>query len=320
MPKTNNPFFEKNKWQFVLIPLYLVFIFLCAPICFAFFLSSIISPLFVKLHKTFRIHYHILIVLFSALLFSIACLGFYYFATHGEAWALASYRTIEGFLKTLEELPYVSYVVAPIQQGLLQLVSKLVMSLQMLIHYVFDVLIFFIAFYFSLVEARRNPYWYFIYVPSKFRAQWQQFFHDALNMFVRYFTIELRLVAITMAMLSLGFWLLQFPHPIIKAMLLAIFDCIPFFGISLVLIPLAIYFAIVDQLAIALGILLLLIVTIVMRQLFDAYFWSSTVKIKTIHTFFISGVSFMIFGLYGILVSPILLLVVMKLKLHYGRF
>ena len=311
---------KQNTLQLVVIFLYLIFIYLCAPICFAFFLSSIIAPIITKFAQKMHIHYHLLIALFSIALLFLFAGSLYIILTYGEQLLLSGFHQLRDFLTTFENIPFISYAIAPLQQTLIQLISQIAASFQLMIHYIFDLLLFLIAFYFSLVEARKKRYWYFIYVPSAYRQKWQQFFHDALQMFVRYFTIEVRLVAVTMLVLSIGFSMLQFDHPIIKAVLLALLDCIPFFGISLVLVPFAIYFMAIGSYSTALGIFILLVVTIIVRQLLDTYLWAATVKIKTIHTFFISGVSFMIFGFYGIIVSPILLLLVMKFKMNYERF
>lgn len=303
----------------VVILLYLVFVYLCAPICFAFFLSSIIVPILTKLEQKLRLHYTLLLVICSICMLTFCGGLFYVLLQYGEAFLYTSYYAIRQFLTTLEQIPIVSYAIAPLQQAIIQLIGQIATSFQLFVHYIFDVLLFSIAFYFSLIEGRRDRYWYFVYVPKEYREKWRSFFHDALHMFVRYFSIELRLVMITTIVLSIGFSLLQFPNAIVKAILLAFLDCIPFFGISLVLIPCMLYFSIIGSYTTTIGLFVLLIVTIVVRQLFDTYFWAATVKIKTIHTFFISGVSFMLFGIYGIIVSPILLLVVMKWQLHYGR-
>ena len=310
---------SQNSLHLVAILLYLAFVYVCAPICLAFFLSSIIVPILTKLEQKLRLHYTFLIIVCSLCILALFGGLFYILLQYGEAFLYATYYSIRQFLTTLEQVPIVSYAIAPLQQAIIQLIGQVATSFQLFAHYIFDVLLFIIAFYFSLIEGRRDRYWYFVYVPKQYREKWRTFFHEALKMFVRYFSIELRLVIVTTVVLSIGFSLMQFPNAIVKAILLAILDCIPFFGISIVLVPCMLYFVVVENYTTAAGLFTLLVVTVVVRQLLDTYLWAATVKIKTIHTFFISGVSFMLFGIYGILVSPIVLLVVMKWQIHYGR-
>ena len=310
---------RQNALHFVAVILYLIFVYFCAPICFAFFLSSIFVPILKAIEKKTRLHYYVLIVLSSLTFLAFFSGIVFLFIEHGDSFLYGSYNALRQFFSTLEEIPILSYAIAPLQQAAIELLSKAASILQLLIHYIFDVLLFIIAFYFSLFEGRSNRYWYFVYVPKKYRHVWQQFFHEAIGMFLRYFTIEIRLMMITAIILSIGFSLLQFSNPIAKGILLALLDCIPFFGISLVIIPCLVYFVLIHSYNTAIGLIILLIITIVIRQLFDTYLWASFVKIKTIHTFFISGVSFMIFGIYGIIVSPIVLLAVMKLRIYYER-
>ena len=320
MQEKSLAYFNKNNLIHIcFILLYLCFIFLITPIFLAFILSSIISPTLVKIEKKVGIKYTFLIIIFSLLLISLIVLCLYLFFIYGEQVLTLFYFTIKDWLAVLEEVPYLSQITLPISEFFSSFFENLISSLQLFIHYIFEILLFIIAFYISLIECRRHQYWYFIYVPNSYRKKWQNFLQDALNIFLRYFTIEIRLMLITTILLCIGFSVLGFTNPILKGLLLAILDCIPFFGISLVLIPVAIYFAATNHLFISLSLILLLIITIIVRQIFDAYFWASTVKIKTIHTFFISAVSFSIFGVYGIVVSPIMLLAVMKWRLAYER-
>ena len=62
------------------------------------------------------------------------------------------------------------------------------------------------------------------------------------------------------------------------------------------------------------AVITLYIFILVSRQLAESKLWASTFHIRTIHTFFISASSILIFGVYGIFLSPFLLLLAVKLK------
>ena len=77
----------------------------------------------------------------------------------------------------------------------------------------------------------------------------------------------MQLFTLTFALLSIGFYFLQFDGFIAKAFLIAIADVLPFFGIGIFLIPLAIYFFIVGQPVVGSLIMALYIFVQLIRQL-----------------------------------------------------
>ena len=98
------------------------------------------------------------------------------------------------------------------------------------------------------------------------------------------------------------------------AFVIALADILPFLGIGLFLIPLAIYHFFVQNHFLALALVVLYIFVQITRQLTESMLWSHTLHIRMIHTFLISAGSVLIFGFYGILLSPIFLVIALKLK------
>ena len=115
-------------------------------------------------------------------------------------------------------------------------------------------------------------------------------------------------------MLSIGFSVLSFDAAIMKAFVIALADCLPFLGIGLFLIPLGVYYFFTEQQLLALAIVTLYIFVQITRQLTESLLWSQTLHIRMIHTFLISAASILLFGFYGILLSPILLMIAIKVK------
>ena len=101
-----------------------------------------------------------------------------------------------------------------------------------------------------------------------------------------------------------------------KAFLIAFADSLPFLGIGIFLIPLSIYFFIVGQPVVGSLIIALYIFVQLIRQLTESMLWSHTFHLRMIHTFIISAASVLLFGLYGIILSPILLMLAIKAKQH----
>ena len=126
--------------------------------------------------------------------------------------------------------------------------------------------------------------------------------------------VELQLFTITFILLCFGLSALQFDSAISKAFLIALADCLPFLGIGLFLVPAAIYFFFIGKTWLCAAIIILYIFIQVTRQLAESKLWAHTMQLRMIHTFFISAAAVLLFGIYGILLSPIFLVIAVKIK------
>jgi len=185
---------------------------------------------------------------------------------------------------------------------------------QMFMKHVIEVFIFLVAYYFALIETRKSRYWFFQYVPKKYRNQWQAHFSKVMQLFHYFVYVEFQLFTITLLILCAGFMILQFEQAIIKAFIVAFADVLPFFGIGVFLVPMSIYFYFNGNTFLCVAILLLYLFVQLTRQLAESMLWSNTLQLRTFHTFFISAASILLFGFYGILLSPIFLFLAVKLK------
>lgn len=308
----NMSFFSyKRTREFLLFLAYISVIFLVFPISLGLFLSTLFAPLLRWIYNSFKIPY-IILVLGSTVLFFYFCY-------------ICIIFSIDSFLILLPQLqhylnqdffehPLLSTISTTSLTWMEQLSSFAVSTVQNIFHYIFELFIFLLAFYFSLFESKRNPYWFFSYVPTTVRTQWQHYYTRAMQLFRTFLFVELRLLLLTFLLLALGFFLLDFSHPLHKALLISVADCLPFFGIGIVLIPLTVYFFMTDQIILGFAIIFLYVFIQTTRQLTESYLWASTFHVRTIHTFIISAASVYLFGFYGILLSPFLLLLAVKIK------
>lgn len=316
---SNLSFFSyKRTSHFVLFLGYILIIFLIFPISLGLFLSTLLSPILKWIYTTFKIPY-VFVVFGSSFLFFYGCYVAIVFSFNSLMVLLPQ---LQHFLtQDLFEHPFLATISTTSMHWIEQLSGFVVSTIQNIFHYIFELFLFLLAFYFSLFESKRNLYWFFAYVPAAVRTQWQQYYARAMQLFTTFLFVELRLLFLTFLLLAIGFFLLGFTYPLQKALFIAIADCLPFFGIGIVLIPLATYFYISDQLVLAVAIVLLYVFIQTTRQLTESYLWASTFHVRTIHTFMISAASVYLFGFYGILLSPFLLLLAVKLKQQpiFGR-
>lgn len=198
------------------------------------------------------------------------------------------------------------------QELLNTILNNLLVNLTHLPTYVFEVLLFSIGLFFSLYESTKDRLWFLIYFPVNTR----EFFHrvvvkssEVVNSFLG---VEVKLLLITFILLSIGFSVLGLHNPIKNAFLISLVDSIPFLGTGIILIPMSIYFFLLDAKLFGSIILLLYIFVQLTRHIVDNLLWSASMQIKAVHVFFLSAAAVLIFGFVGILFSPFIYLIANK--------
>lgn len=314
MLETNNNKFLKNSQKYLVLLLYISLFYFIYPIILGLFLAYLCFPLFQFIHRQFKVPFFIVVIIISSILFSLIGI-FLYFVIQS---IIELFPSIQATLQRYSEneidhviFPYmIEKLSTMIQDVTLFLVSLVKNSLQSL----FDFFLVAMAFYFSIFESKKNRLWFFTYVPKAYRAEWSRYFTKVMSLISYFIFVELQLFTLTFLLLSAGFFFLSFDAPVLKAFVIALADALPFLGIGIFLIPLSVYYFIINQNILALAILLLYIFIIISRQLVESMLWSHTLHIRMIHTFLISAASILLFGFYGILISPILLMIAMKVK------
>lgn len=213
---------------------------------------------------------------------------------------------------------YNSFIVSFIQEKSVSIfnffISKVSYFVQSTFQYFIEFFIFMIALFFALIESRKSRTWFFIYAPPAYREEWKNYFTKGMKLFSYFLYVEFQLIVLTFLLLCGGFSILGFEQAISKAFLISLADSLPFFGIGLFMIPMCIYFFIIEQPYFSIILLILYIFVQLTRQLAESMLWASTLHLRTVHTFFISAASILLFGFYGILLSPLLLFLAVRLK------
>jgi len=294
---------------------YLVILWFVLPVSLAIFLSFTTYPIINFLHKYCKINYWIAAIIVEILILSCIAL-LIVISINSIILIFPEIRdTLQNFPLFTE---YESIFIQFLQEKSLSIFDSIVVYtanlFQIFMKHVIEVFIFLVAYYFALIETRKSRYWFFQYVPKKYRNQWQSHFSKVMQLFHYFVYVEFQLFTITLLILCGGFLLLQFEQAIIKAFIVAFADVLPFFGIGVFLVPMSIYFYFKGDTFLCVAILLLYLFVQLTRQLAESMLWSNTLQLRTFHTFFISAASILLFGFYGILLSPIFLFLAVKLK------
>ncbi|WP_246020329.1 AI-2E family transporter [Lysinibacillus telephonicus] len=310
-----NFFPYKNSVKFLILIVYFVILWLILPVSIAIFFAYFLYPIINFCHKRLRIPY-ILSAIFISVFIFISVYTFFYITVQS---IISIYPEVKDQVQNLDILNSGDNILLEtIFNKSLSYIDSAILGLanvlQDIMGYVIELFIFVVSFFFSLFESRKNRYWFFIYVPKQYRDEWKQYFIKATSLFGYFLYVEFQLFIITFFLLSIGLALLQFEHPINKSFLISLADALPFFGIGLFLIPIAIYFFAIGESFLCFALFILYIFIQITRQIAESLLWASTFHLRTVHTFFISAASILIFGVYGILLSPFLLLIAVKLK------
>lgn len=312
----NLKYFSYERTTSVLLFIfYLVILWFVLPVSLAIFLSFSTYPIINFLHKYCRITYWIAAIIVEVLI--LTCIFLLVVISINSIIVI-----FPEIRETLQNFPliseYESMFVQVLKEKSLSIFDSIIVYtadlFQLLMKHVIEVFIFLVAYYFALLETRKSRYWFFQYVPKKYRQEWQSHFAKIMQLFHYFLFVEFQLFTITLLILCAGFMILQFEQAIIKAFIVAFADVLPFFGIGVFLVPMSIYFYFNGNTFLCVAILLLYLFVQLTRQLADSMLWSNTLQLRTFHTFFISAASILLFGFYGILLSPIFLFLAVKLK------
>lgn len=306
---------NKNILHFFVLLLYLILLWLILPISLAVFCSYLIYPIIHFCYRRLKLPYFVSVIIISLLIF-ILIYSFFYITIQS---IVAIYPEVKKEVENLQlfESGY-SIVLENLFNKSLSYIDAAIMglanTLQDFFQYIFEIFIFFTAFFFSLFESKKDRHWFFIYIPKPYRDEWKKYFSKATNLFSYFLYVQFQLFIITFFLLSIGLALLQFEKPINKAFLISFADVLPFFGIGLFLIPIAIYFFATGEKFLSFSLVLLYLFIQLTRQITESLLWASSFQLRTVHTFFISAASILIFGVYGILLSPFFLFIAVKMK------
>lgn len=313
--RNSNQLLIKSR-DFGVLFLYFLLFYFIPPIIFGLFFAYLLIPVFQFFKQQLRIPFFIVVILLSIFLFSVI-VSIVLLFIHSFLTLLP---LLQSSLLSLEDT-YIKHLLLPfivekLQTFLHDLLYLFVNLIKNSVQSLFEFFIFVITFYFALFESNKNRLWFFSYIPKAYRDSWSRYFQKGMDLLGSFIVVEMQLFTLTFTLLCIGFYFLNFDAFIIKAFIIAFADCLPFLGIGIFLIPVAAYYFIISNPLMGIAIIAIYFVVQMIRQLTESMLWSHTLHLRMIHTFLVSAASVLLFGFYGIILSPILLMVAIKLKQH----
>lgn len=294
--------------------IYFCLFFFLLPISLGIIFSYFLYPIVVFFNKRCHIPHFlsILIVLAAMIFLSIKCfLIFLQLSITLAPFIVDQLITIQ---KLVEHYPIVNMLIDQIKLYLQDNLGSFISHLQTSLSSLFKLLLFFFTFVLSLNESKNNRLWFFVFTPKFLRSKWQRYFIKISEVMKSFFIVELVLFSTTCSILIILFYLLNIPYFFHIALLVSIADLLPLLGLGVFFIPMAIYYAAIQKLNLAIIFVIIYISLIIIRQLIESKLWASSFQIRMIHSFLIGAASILLFGIYGVIASPILILLANKIR------
>lgn len=291
--------------------IYCIGIIILFPISSAIFLAYLLFPIIHFINRLTKLHFSLCLLLVAAFFAYVM----YELLLFTSQTFISLIPLFFDFIHSIQNTyPIVNVIFSELIHSLQNNSSQIFQSIQTSFSTLMNLVLFLFSFIFAIFECKKNRLWFFKIVPKRYRTNWQNNFTQFAKL-MRYFVwIEFVLFSVTFSLLTLVFYLFKFPYFLNLAFIVALADLLPMLGLGLFFIPLCIYFIVGDNIVMAIAFLSIYLSLIAIRQLIDSMLWANSLQIQTAHSFFIMAASVLLFGFYGLFISPILIIILLKLK------
>ncbi|SHF78174.1 sporulation integral membrane protein YtvI [Ornithinibacillus halophilus] len=157
------------------------------------------------------------------------------------------------------------------------------------------------------------------HTPAQVQAYTGNFITHLKKALSGYVKAQLLLITISTVIIFIGLIILKVEHALTITLLTVIFDVLPFIGTGVIFIPWIVYTFLVADYSMTIGLTILYMCVIISRQLLEPKILSSSIGINPLVGLIILFVSFQIWGVLGILLAPMLIILV-NVLLESGIF
>lgn len=125
-----------------------------------------------------------------------------------------------------------------------------------------------------------------------------------------YFKAQIIIMSIAFVIIFIGLSILNIRYAMIIALVVAIFDALPFFGSGAVLIPWSLISFISSDIRLGIGLLILYLAVIFTRQMVEPKIVSSKIGLHPLLTLLSMYIGYNIFSIGGMILGPVLLMLI----------
>lgn len=121
---------------------------------------------------------------------------------------------------------------------------------------------------------------------------------------------QLTLVSITGSIMLIGLLILQVEYAFTIALLTLFVDLLPYLGVGSVMVPWLIYTIIVGNFKLAIGLLIIYIIILVVRQILEPKLVASNIGLDPLLTLIALFVGLRLFGVFGLILGPVVTVII----------
>ena len=149
--------------------------------------------------------------------------------------------------------------------------------------------------------------------PRTFKKAFEFLRVNVIRGIVAYLKAQLKLISLTFVVVLIGLLILGVENAFTVAVLAGIFDILPLLGVFTLFVPWIIYLIIVGNIALAIKLTVLYAVIFLLRQVLEPKFTGDSLGVSAFTTLSFMVISLSIFGVAGLLLSPVLIILIKAL-------
>jgi sporulation integral membrane protein YtvI len=151
-------------------------------------------------------------------------------------------------------------------------------------------------------------------VPEDFAKGIKSVYADMLKALGGFIRAQLTIMGITFLITITGLYLIGVPYALTMAIIIGVVDALPIFGTGAVIIPWAVINIIMKHYSLAVALLVLYGVIVVTRQIIEPKIMGKNIGLHPLATLISLYIGMRIFGIIGILIGPLTLIVIKALQ------
>ena len=171
-----------------------------------------------------------------------------------------------------------------------------------------------LATYFISSDKKKISIFFYKQIPLTWRKKLPHIKKDTFNALFGYFKAILILMGFTFVEVSVGLYILDVKYALVIALIVGISEAIPIVGTGAVMVPWILWNIFIGNMPLALGLAIIYILGVLIRQIMEPKIIGSQIGLHPLVTLLSMYVGLEFFGVLGMFVGPISLIIVKNLQ------
>ncbi|QNU66777.1 sporulation integral membrane protein YtvI [Ruminiclostridium herbifermentans] len=171
-----------------------------------------------------------------------------------------------------------------------------------------------LATYFISSDKKKISIFFYKQLPSSWRKKLPHIKNDTFNALFGYFKAILILMGFTFLEVSVGLYILNVKYALVIALIVGLSEIIPIVGTGTVMVPWIIWNVFIGDMHLAFGLAIIYILGVLIRQIMEPKIIGSQIGLHPLVTLLSMYVGLEFFGVLGMFIGPMSLIVVKNLQ------